>query len=108
MVDVHHVSAVVAVSSAITWALRALPFALLAPMRRSAIVGYLSVRMPLGVMLILAAYTLRDVLNSPDTHRPLAAGLALTVSIALHLWRRNVVLSIVGGTAVNVLIVSLT
>jgi branched-subunit amino acid transport protein AzlD len=106
MADAHHVLAMLAVSSTITWALRALPFALLAPMRRSALVRYFSVHMPLGVMVMLAAYTLHDVLSSADTRRTGAATLALIVSVGLHLWKRNVLLSIVGGTTVNVLIVS--
>jgi branched-subunit amino acid transport protein AzlD len=33
---------------------------------------------------------------------------ALTVTVGLHVWRRNAVLSILGGTLVNVLIVSLS
>jgi branched-subunit amino acid transport protein AzlD len=48
----------VAVSAVITWAQRALPFAVLAPMRRAVVVRHLSVHMPVGIMLILAVYTL--------------------------------------------------
>ena len=106
MAEIPQVLTMVAVSAAITWALRALPFGVLAPMRRSALVRYLSVHMPLGVMLILAAYTLRDVVIGADARRALAATVALIVSIGLHLWKRNVVISIIGGTAINVLIVS--
>lgn len=32
---------------------------------------------------------------------------ALAVTVALHAWRRNALISIVGGTLVNVLLVSL-
>ncbi|MFE4683715.1 AzlD domain-containing protein [Streptomyces sp. NBC_01474] len=104
MPDTPYLLAAVAVSTAITWALRALPFAALAPMRASATVQYLSTRMPAGVMVILLAYCLRDL---PATHsRAIAPLAALAVTIGLHLWRRNALLSILGGTAVHVILAS--
>jgi branched-subunit amino acid transport protein AzlD len=106
MSDYAHIAALVLVSAAITWALRALPFAVLAPMRRSAVVRYLSLHMPLGVMLMLALYTLREVPGADSVHG-WAAVAALLVTVGLHLWRRNVLLSIVAGTLTNVLMVSL-
>jgi branched-subunit amino acid transport protein AzlD len=106
MADPVHIAAMVVVSAAITWALRALPFAALAPLRRSVVVRYLSVHMPLGVMVILAFYTLRHIPTAAGLDR-WAAAAALAVTVALHLWRRNVLLSIVGGTLTNVLIASL-
>ncbi len=61
MPDTGYIAVLVAVSAAVTWALRALPFAVLAPMRHSAVVRYLSLHMPLGVMVMLALYTVRDI-----------------------------------------------
>jgi branched-subunit amino acid transport protein AzlD len=101
-----HIAAMVIVSAAITWALRALPFAVLAPMRRSVVVRYLSLHMPAGIMIMLAVYTLRDAPNSDAAHG-FAMVAALAVTVALHLWRRNALLSIVGGTLVNVVLASL-
>jgi len=92
--------AAVAVSAAVTWGLRALPFTVLAPLRASAAVGYLSARMPLGVMVILLAYTLRN-LPVADPGRALPDILALAATVGLQLWRRNAVLSILGGIAVH-------
>ena len=106
MTDPRHIAAMVAVSAVITWLLRALPFAVLAPMRRSIVVRYLSLHMPLGIMIILAVYTLRDAPKADAGHGWALVG-ALVVTIGLHLWRRNALLSIVGGTVVNVLVVSL-
>jgi branched-subunit amino acid transport protein AzlD len=96
----------VLVSAAITWALRAVPFAVLAPMRRSVVVRYLSLHMPLGVMVILAFYTLRNV-PTGSALQGWSAGAALVVTVGLHVWRRNALLSIVGGTLTNVVLVSL-
>jgi branched-subunit amino acid transport protein AzlD len=99
MPDTPYLIAAVAASAAITWGLRALPFAVLAPLRTSVVVGYLGARMPLGVLVILIAYTMRGL---PLAHpaRALPDVLALAVTIALHLWRRNAVLSILGGTVI--------
>ncbi|MEV7525382.1 AzlD domain-containing protein [Streptomyces sp. NPDC091371] len=96
--------AAVLVAAAVTWALRALPFAALAPLRASATVQFLSTRMPAGVMVILVAYCLRDL---PLTEsRAVAPLVALAVTVALHLWRRNALLSILGGAAVHVALAS--
>jgi branched-subunit amino acid transport protein AzlD len=93
----------VAVSAAVTWGLRALPFTALAPLRASAAVGYLGARMPLGVMVILLAYTLRRV-PLADPVQALPDILALAATVGLHLWRRNAVLSILGGTGICVIL----
>ncbi|TGA97329.1 AzlD domain-containing protein [Streptomyces sp. MZ04] len=96
--------AAVIVAAAVTWALRALPFAVLAPLRASATVQYLSTRMPVGVMVILVVYCLRDLpLTEARATAPLTA---LAVTIGLHLWRRNALLSILGGTTVHVILAS--
>jgi branched-subunit amino acid transport protein AzlD len=90
--------ALVVLSAGITWGLRALPFAALAPLRSSAAVHHLSERMPVGVMIILVIYTLHDLALAAAP----AAGIALAATVGLHLWRRNALLSIFGGTAAHV------
>jgi len=97
--------AAVALSAAITWALRALPFALLAPLRRSPLVAHLGATMPVGVMAVLVVHTLRDVPLAVPPHG-LPTVLALLVTVGLHVWRRQIVLSIVAGTAVHVVLLS--
>jgi len=104
MADLGYLLAAVAVSAAVTWGLRSLPFTALAPLRASRTVQYLSTRMPAGVMVILLVYCLRNLpLTSPRALAPLA-GLAVTTG--LHLWRRSALLSILGGTVVCVLLSS--
>ncbi|MEW2490035.1 AzlD domain-containing protein [Streptomyces sp. NPDC048411] len=105
MPDAPYLITAVTVSAAVTWALRAVPFAALAPLRSSKTIEYLSTRMPAGVMVILLVYCLRDL---PLTEsRALAPLAALTVTVGLHIWRRNALLSILGGTAVHVLLASM-
>lgn len=105
MPETSYLVAAVATAVAVTWGLRALPFAVLAPLRSSPVVAYLNARMPVGIMVILAVYTLRDF--SP--HVPLEAWptvLALAFTVGVHLWRRNPVLSILGGTVVHAALAS--
>lgn len=88
-------------AGAITWGLRAAPFALLAPLRDSALLADLGRWMPAGIMLILVVHTLGDL----DPTSAVAVGpvaVALAVTVGLHLWRRNLTLSIFAGTAVHV------
>ncbi len=106
MPDPVHIAVLVAVSAAITWALRALPFAVLAPMRHSAVVRYLSLHMPLGVMAMLALYTVRDVAQAPGRQQ-LWLLIAVLVTAGLQLWRRHALLSIFLGTGVYVALMSL-
>ncbi|MEV5007375.1 branched-chain amino acid transporter permease [Streptomyces sp. NPDC093064] len=104
MPDPRYLLLAVAVSAAVTWALRALPFTVLASLRASRTVQYLGARMPAGVMVILFVYCLRDVpLTQSRAAAPLAA---LAVTVGLHLWRRNALLSILGGTVVSVALAS--
>ncbi|WBO62050.1 branched-chain amino acid transporter permease [Streptomyces camelliae] len=104
MPDTPYLVAAVLVAAAVTWALRALPFAVLGPLRASRTVRYLQSRMPAGIMVILVVYCLRDL---PVTHTAVLAPLAaLTVTVGVHLWRRNAPLSILAGTAVHVALAS--
>lgn len=89
---------------AVTWGLRAVPFAALAPLRASDTVRYVSGRMPAGVMIVLVVYCLHDIpLTQARATAPFAA---LAVTVGLHLWRRDALLSILGGTAVHVALAS--
>lgn len=86
----------------VTFTLRALPFTFIAPARSSALLAYLGVHMPVGIMLILTAYTLSSVTAAPSSWGPTAAALALTVG--LQVWRKSALLSIVAGTTVYILL----
>ncbi|MBC2876411.1 branched-chain amino acid transporter permease [Streptomyces sp. TYQ1024] len=105
MPDTGYLIAAVATAVAVTPALRALPFAALAPLRSSPLAVYLNKAMPVGVMAVLAVYTLRGF----DPHVPDRAWptvIALVFTVALHLWRRNLLLSVLAGTVVHVLLAS--
>ena len=105
MPETTHALIAVLLAAAITWGLRATPFALLAPLRDSALLADLGRWMPPGIMLVLVVHTLGDVdLASVASAGP--AALALGVTAGLHLWRGSLTLSIFAGTAVHVLLAS--
>lgn len=92
---------------AVTYLLRLAPFLALRRLGDSPLVAFLGRTMPLGVMLVLVVYTVRDVdLTAAPFGLPELAGVAVTAG--LHLWRRNALLSIVGGTLAYVAILAVT
>ncbi|MCT1601016.1 AzlD domain-containing protein [Kocuria sp. p3-SID1433] len=106
MPELSYILAAVGVAAGITWALRALPFAVLAPLRESRLLPYIGDRLGVGVMIILVIYTLQDLdLVAPSVSIP--AAVALAVTIGLHLWRGNMVLSLLVGTVTHVALASL-
>ena len=91
------------VAVAITVTLRAVPFALRARMRDSELLADVGRWMPLGALAILAVYCLATIdVSAPDRGVPQLVGVAVTVG--LHLWRHNAVLSLVGGTLACVIL----
>ena len=94
------IAVAVVVVALITFACRIAPFALLRGRSTSPLLGFLSSAMPLGVMVVLVAYTLGDVGTTPAAWLPAVAGIAA----GLHLWRRAIGLSLIGGTGTYVVI----
>ena len=101
-----YLTCAVLISAAITWALRAVPFALLAQLRQSKLLPYLGAHMPVGIMTILVFYTLRDTELAMTPHTG-AVVVGLLVTGLLHVWRRNAVLSVLVGTGAHMLVLSL-
>lgn len=104
--DPWYLAAVLAIVFVIDLALRALPFAALKPLRASALVRCLTVWMPVGVLAILAAETLRGSMAA-DPARAASALAAVGVTVAVHLLGgRRTLLSVGAGTGTYVLLVN--
>ncbi len=102
-----HSLALVLVIAAVTVALRAAPFLLFGEKREPpAWLRDISRLLPFAIMGMLVVYCLRSV-------TPLAAPygipelLSCAVVVALHVWRRNTLVSIIGGTACYMLLIQL-
>ena len=98
----HEVSLVV-IAGAVTMALRFLPFVAFRK-KRPEFVLYLGRVLPPAVMAMLAVYCLRGMDLLSASHG-LPEIIACLVVIALHVWRRNTLLSIVAGTGVYMFLV---
>ena len=105
MIDIHSVLLVVVVS-AVTVLLRFLPFLVFSGRETPKFIAYLGKVLPYAVMGMLCVYCLRGISFASAPH-----GIPELVSVALvvllHLWRRNTLLSIIGGTACYMLLVQL-
>lgn len=99
MLSTSELALAVVVVAALNLACRIAPFVLLRG-RRSDLVDFLSRTMPLGVMIVLIAYTLDGVGTTPASWVPALVGIAATAG--LHLWRRQIGLSLIGGTGTYV------
>lgn len=97
MPDLRYVLAVLATVFAITFALRALPFAALKPLRQSHLVAAMAAWMPAGILLILAAATFDGVVAEDSRVLPAVIAVAVTVGVHLGAGRRTL-LSVGAGT----------
>lgn len=104
MIDNGYVALAVTICALITWALRAVPFALLRPIQESNYLHYLGERMPLGIMTILAIHTLKQTELTPVGIG--IAGACVAFTIGVHLWRNNFILSVFLGTSAYTLAMS--
>lgn len=89
-----------------TVATRFLPFVLFAGKgETSAIVRYLGKALPSAIFAMLVVYCLRN--TDVTAHFALPELLAVTATVLIHLWKRQMLLSIAGGTAAYMLLVRL-
>ena len=83
--------AMILISMAVTYSLRAFPFLLLGKRgEMSPVISYLGKMLPYAVMAALVVYCLKDLREGLTP--------AVLVVTAVHLWKRNTVLSIFVGT----------
>lgn len=107
MMSTGQILAVILVTAGVTLFTRAAPFIFFGGSRPTpAIIVYLGRVLPPAVMAMLIVYALRDAsLVSYPYGLPELMGIASVAG--LHLWWRNTLLSIMGGTAVYMLAVQL-
>lgn len=106
MTDVHDVL-LVAVVALVTVCLRFLPFWIFGEKRTTpTLITYLGQVLPFAIMGMLVVYCLKDV---RFTSAPFGAPELICCAIvaALHIWKRNTLLSIGAGTVCYMLLVQL-
>ena len=92
------------IMAAVTLLTRALPFLFFRRRKQPPLLGFVEEYIPPMVMLILVVYSVKDVKWSSAPYGvPELVALALVA--ALHLWKRNALLSIFGGTTLYMVVV---
>ena len=96
---------IIVVAAGVTFLLRFLPFALFGKQDRpSALLADLSLLLPSAIIAVLVIYCLKAIdFRQPDLFVPQLIGVAVVA--ALHIWKRNNLLSIGVGTACYMIMV---
>jgi branched-subunit amino acid transport protein AzlD len=99
-----HAALIVAVTAAVTIALRFLPFLIFGENRKTPeIVAYLGKVLPFAIMGMLVVYCLKGV-SFADAPFGIPELLSCALVAGLHVWKRNTLLSIAGGTVCYMLL----
>lgn len=106
MIDTVHMLIIIAVVALATFATRALPFICFNSRAPPKILSTIEKNLPPMILLLLVIYCLKDVqwLAAPYGVPEL---LTIGVVAALHLWKRNAMLSIFAGTGLYMALVQL-
>ena len=105
-IDVGRSILIIAVCAACTFAERLFPFVIFRGREVPEVVRYLGKILPTAIIATLTVYCLRGAsFGSLGGFAP--SLIAVAVTVALHLWKRNTLISVVGGTACYMLLVQL-
>ena len=107
MPDIKHSAIMIAVIAAVTILLRFIPFFVFGGKRKTPeIITYLGKVLPCAIMGMLVVFCLKGV--SPTVYPyGLPELIACVLVVVLHVWKRNTLLSIVGGTACYMVLIQL-
>ena len=101
-----HAAALVAVIALVTIGLRFLPFLIFRGRETPKFIAYLGKVLPFAIMGMLVVYCLRNIsFSAAPFGIPEAISVALVV--ALHVWKKNTLLSIIGGTVCYMVLVQM-
>lgn len=100
MINVTHSIILIAIAAIITFALRAVPFAIFGGKRTMPdTVKRVADLLPSAIIAVLVIYCLKTDLLSIGMGT-LASAFGVITVVVLHIWKRNTLLSIFGGTAI--------
>ena len=103
MSDLHSML-IVAVTAGVTILLRFLPFFVFGEKKTPEFLDYLGKFLQYAIMAMLVVYCLKGV-SFVAAASWLPAVLGVTVVVVLHVWKRNTLISIVGGTICYIIMV---
>lgn len=102
-----HAALAVAITAIVTAAIRFLPFLIFGSKRETPpFITYLGKVLPYAVMAMLVVFCLKNVSFLSAPHG-IPEAIASVLVVLLHVWKKNTLLSIVGGTVCYMLLVQL-
>ncbi len=107
MINVGHSVLLILVAAGITFGLRAVPFVLFGGEREMpAIIKKVADLLPAAIIAVLVVYCLKADIVSIGMGSA-ASALGVLTTVLLHLWKRNILISIFGGTVVYMVMLHL-
>ena len=102
-----HAMLIVAVAGIVTIALRFLPFLIFGGDRKTpAYITYLGKVLPYAIMAMLVVFCLKNV-SLVSTPYGLPELISCALVMLLHVWKRNTLISIIGGTVCYMVLVQM-
>lgn len=102
-----HAMLIVAVAGIVTIALRFLPFLIFGGDRKTpAYITYLGKVLPYAIMAMLVVFCLKNV-SLVSTPYGLPELISCALVVLLHVWKRNTLISIIGGTVCYMVLVQM-
>lgn len=99
-----HALILIGVIAVVTALLRFIPFLLFQGRKTPEFIEYLGKLLPYSIMGMLVVYCMKDInFESAAGYLPCLAGAAAT--IAVHVWKRNSIYSILAGTVVYMILI---
>lgn len=97
----------IAVAAVVTFVLRAIPFVVFSGNREMPpFIKRIADLMPAAIMAVLVIYCIKGDIAALSMNSAVTA-VSVLVVVVLHLWKRNILLSIFGGTAVYMMLLRL-
>jgi len=106
MLSTPQVGLIVALVTLATLITRFAPFVLFSSKKQHPAIEYLGRTLPYAVVGLLVVFSLKDV-NLAVTAHGIPEALAILGIVLLHLWKRNVLLSIGAGTIIYMVLIRL-
>ena len=99
-----YIAVVILVCAVCTFSERLFPFLIFGKHKVPRVVRYLGKVLPMAIMMALVVYCLRHVSLLQGSHG-LPELIAILLTVGLHLWKRQMLLSIAGGTVCYMLLI---
>ena len=104
MIPTSYALILVAVMAGVNYAIRLLPFAFLRGKETPRFISYLGRVLPYAIMGMLLVYCLREVKLFEGSHG-LPELIAILVTAGLHIWKKQILLSLIAGTVCYMVLV---